>query len=166
MFARLALLFIVVPILELSLLIQLGRSVGFLPTLLLVLGTGFGGAMLARREGLRTLAAIQGEVARGRIPETALMDGAAILFGGALLLTPGILTDLLGLSLLLPVTRRWFGRRMRLWFEGQMASGRVHWVVTPPAMARRGGANAPDSHDVQEDPARRGLDPRHEIDGE
>jgi len=166
MFARLALLFVVVPVLELALLVQVGRAVGLVPTLLLVLATGIGGAALARREGLRTLTAIQGDLALGRLPGEALLDGAAILFGGALLLTPGILTDVVGLSLLLPVTRRWVAGRMRRWFEGQLASGRVQWVVASPTMTRWGGGNARDPHDVHGDPARKGLDPRHEIDGE
>lgn len=166
MFARLALLFIVIPLAELALLIQVGRAVGLGPTVLLVLATGVGGAALARREGLRTLAAIQAELGRGTLPGASLLDGAAILFGGALLLTPGILTDLVGLSLLLPVTRRWFAARMRRWFEGQLAAGRVHWVVSSPGMTPWGGGNPADPQDVHRDPARRGLDPRHEIDGE
>lgn len=166
MFARLALLFIVVPLVELALLIQVGRAVGLLPTVLLVLATGVGGAALARREGLRTLAAIQGELARGALPGASLLDGAAILFGGALLLTPGILTDLVGLSLLLPATRRWLAGRMRRWFEGQLSAGRVQWVVSAPGMTRWGGGNAANPQDVHRDPARSGLDPRHEIDGE
>lgn len=166
MFARLALLFVIVPLLELALLIQVGQVVGLGPTVLLVLATGAGGAALARREGLRTLAAIQGDLAVGRLPGTALLDGAAILFGGALLLTPGILTDVLGLSLLLPVTRRWFAARMRRWFEKQLADGTVRWVVAAPGWGARSGANPMDPHDRQGDPARSGLDPRHEIDGE
>ncbi|HSG49226.1 MAG TPA: FxsA family protein [Longimicrobiales bacterium] len=166
MFARLALLFIVIPLVELALLIQVGRAVGLLPTILLVLATGVGGAALARREGLRTLAAIQAELARGALPGASLLDGAAVLFGGTLLLTPGILTDLLGFTLLLPATRRWFAERARRWFEGQLAAGRVHWVVSTPGMTPWGGGNAADAQDEHRDPARRGLDPRHEIDGE
>lgn len=129
MFTRLALLFVVVPLVELALLIQVGQWVGLMPTVLLVLGTGIAGAALARREGLRTLASIQASLAGGQLPGTALMDGAAILFGGALLLTPGILTDLVGFSLLAPPTRRWFARRLRGWFERQLASGNVTWTV-------------------------------------
>ena len=166
MFARLALLFVIVPLVELALLIQVGQAVGLAPTILLVLATGVGGAALARREGLRTLAAIQGDLAEGRLPGSALLDGAAILFGGALLLTPGILTDVLGLSLLLPPTRRWFAARMRRWFEKQLDDGTVRWIVASPAAGRWAGANAVEQHDSQGDPARSGLDPRHEIDGE
>jgi UPF0716 protein FxsA len=166
MFARLALLFVIVPLVELALLIQVGQVVGLGPTILLVLATGIGGAALARREGLRTLSAIQGDMASGRIPGSALLDGAAILFGGALLLTPGVLTDLLGLSLLVPLTRRWFAGRMRRWFQQQLDAGTVQWVAGSPGWMSGSGETPGNVHDFPQDPARRGLDPEHEIDGE
>jgi len=103
---RLGCLFVLVPVLELVLLLQLGRWVGVWPTVLLVVVTGVGGAALARTQGLRTLASVQLELARGRLPGRALMDGASILVGGALLMTPGILTDAAGFALLFLPTRR------------------------------------------------------------
>ncbi len=123
MLSRLFLLFVVVPVVELMLLIQVGQWIGLLPTLLIVLGTGAAGAALARREGLRTLMAIQTEMAAGRMPGSSLLDGAAILIGGAFLLTPGILTDLVGFSLLMPVTRGWMKRRMAKFIERQVQNG-------------------------------------------
>jgi UPF0716 protein FxsA len=126
---RLALLFIVFPIVELVLLIQLGRVVGVLPTVLLVLGTGLGGAMLARAEGLRVLFQFQRELASGRLPGQSMLDGIAVLVGGALLLTPGVLTDLLGLSLLFPPTRRWIQGRVRARLERQVADGTIRVVA-------------------------------------
>jgi len=104
--ARLGCLFIVVPLVELALLIQMSRWVGLGPTVLLVAVTGFAGALLARTQGLRTLASVQLELARGRLPTRSLMDGASILVGGAFLMTPGILTDAAGFALLLTPTRR------------------------------------------------------------
>jgi len=98
LFARLALLFVGLPLLELFILVRMGELVGFLPTVGLVMLTGFAGATLARVEGLRTLWSIQGDLARGRVPGKALFEGLSILVGGALLLTPGILTDLLGFA--------------------------------------------------------------------
>lgn len=182
MFARLALLFIIVPLIELALLIQVGQVVGLMPTVLLVLATGFGGAALARREGLRTLASIQASLGRGEMPGQALLDGAAILFGGALLLTPGILTDFFGIALLLPMTRRWFARRLKANFEEQIKAGRVSFSTTGfgggpfgaggGASFGVGGFGRPDDDqgvtwDGQRrgaDPARKlGLDPRNEI---
>lgn len=105
-FGRLALLFVVVPILELALLIRLGQVVGFWPTFGLVFFTGVTGAWMARQEGLRAILNLRSELASGRPPTEALMDGAAVLVGGALLLTPGVLTDIVGFLLLFPVTRR------------------------------------------------------------
>lgn len=108
---RLLLLFTLVPILELVLLIQMGRWVGLWPTLALVIGTGVLGAALTRREGLRAWRAFQTEVWEGRLPGRAILDGLAIFAGGALLLTPGLMTDLLGLLLLVRPTRRWIQDR-------------------------------------------------------
>ncbi len=106
MFFRLLLLFTVVPALELVLLIQLGRWVGFWPTAALVLGTGVVGAWLAKREGLKVLSAVSAEMAEGRMPTEALLDGLLILVAGAVLLTPGLLTDATGFVLLAPPGRR------------------------------------------------------------
>jgi len=123
--ARLALLFVGVPLLELFILIQLGQVVGLWPTIGLVVLTGFAGATLARLEGIRTLWRIRGELAKGRLPGRALLDGTAVLLGGALLLTPGILTDLVGFSFLLPPTRRILLGRVQKSLEAQIKTGAV-----------------------------------------
>ena len=123
--SRLTLLFVVVPLLELFILVRLGQSVGFWPTVGLVVLTGFAGAALARLEGLRTLLSVQGELAKGRLPGNALFDGLAILVGGALLLTPGILTDVVGFSFLLPPTRKFLLGRIRKRLEKQLAKGAI-----------------------------------------
>ncbi|MFV2007085.1 MAG: FxsA family protein [Longimicrobiales bacterium] len=129
LFGRMALLFIVVPILELVLLIQLGQVVGLLPTLALVITTGVVGAGLARIEGLKALWALQSELAQGRIPAQAIMDGLAILLGGAFLLTPGILTDILGFLLLLPPSRRAIQKRVRARLERGIREGAMRVTV-------------------------------------
>jgi UPF0716 protein FxsA len=140
---RLALLFIVVPILELVLLIQLGQVVGLWPTLGLVVFTGVTGAALARLEGLRVLYRFQSELASGQLPGQALLDGISVLIGGAFLLTPGILTDLAGFALLFPLTRRWIQRRVRHRLERGLAEGTIRVVTMGPAgfgsPARPGG---------------------------
>jgi len=125
---RLALLFVVVPILELLLLIEMGQLVGLLPTLGLVMFTGIGGAMLARAEGVRVFFQFQTELARGRLPGQAMLDGISVLIGGAFLLTPGVLTDFAGFALLFPVTRRWIQRRVRKRLERQIADGTIRVV--------------------------------------
>lgn len=105
MFAKLLLLFTLVPALELAILLAIGQRIGLLPTLALIASTGLIGAWLARREGVRTWREFRGTVAAGTLPGDTLLQGAAILVGGTLLLTPGVITDLLGILLLLPPTR-------------------------------------------------------------
>ncbi len=107
MFLRLLLLFTIVPVCELALLIEVGQRLGMLPTVALVLGTGALGAVLARREGMQALHRLLASLSEGRFPGEQIFDGVLILAGGLLLLTPGLLTDLLGFSVLIP-----FGRQL------------------------------------------------------
>ena len=148
---RLALLFVIVPVLELMLLIQLGQVVGLMPTLALVVFTGVAGAALARKEGLRVFFSFQSEMAGGRLPGQALLDGISVLIGGAFLLTPGVLTDVAGFSLLLPVTRRWIQKRVRARLEQQIKEGTINMVVMGPGGFHQAGGPPAD--------AERPLDP-------
>ncbi len=158
--ARLALFFVIVPILELMLLIRIGEIVGLLPTLALVVLTGIGGAMLARAEGLRVLFQFQRELAEGHLPGQALLDGASVLLGGAFLLTPGVITDLLGFSLLLPLTRRWIQRRVRSRLERGIREGSIRVVTMGTGgFAGFGPASSGDATATSE----RDLDPRKGI---
>ncbi len=125
-------LFIGVPLLELVLLIQLGEWIGLWPTLGIVVLTGVAGATLARMEGMRTVWSFRGELARGMLPSQAIFDGLAILVGGALLLTPGLLTDVVGFSLLLPPPRRWIQGRIRKRLEEQLRDGTFRVSVIRP----------------------------------
>ena len=100
------LFFLAVPILELALLIEVGRRIGAISTLFLIFCTALLGAYLARRQGLGALRKAQAEMAQGRLPAGSLADGILILLAGAVLITPGILTDILGFLLLMPGTRR------------------------------------------------------------
>ncbi len=115
MFVRLATLFILVPLLELYLLIQVGSHVGVEITIGIVVVTGLVGAWLARRQGLRVLREVQASLAVGDMPADALVDGLLILVAGAVLLTPGLLTDALGFALLIPGGRRVARRLIRRW---------------------------------------------------
>ncbi len=121
MFLRLLLLFTTVPLIELVLLVEIGKRVGLAATIALVIVTGVLGAWLARREGLRTLARLQQELQEGRMPAEPLLDGLMIFVAGAVLLTPGLLTDLFGFSLLVPraraLVRRTVARRLRQRFD-------------------------------------------------
>jgi UPF0716 protein FxsA len=105
MFLRLLLLFTIVPLVELFLLIKIGGVIGVVPTIAIVVGTGVLGASLARWQGLAVLSRIQDEMAAGRLPTDALIDGLLVLVAAAMLLTPGLLTDTTGFLLLVPGTR-------------------------------------------------------------
>jgi UPF0716 protein FxsA len=105
MFLRLLLLFTLVPLVELYLLIEIGGAIGVAPTIAIVIVTGVIGAALARWQGLGVLRRLQDDLSAGRPPTDALIDGLLIFVAGAVLLTPGLITDALGLLLLVPAGR-------------------------------------------------------------
>lgn len=111
----LVLLFLVVPLVELYVIIQVGQAIGALNTIGVLLLDSIIGGWLMKREGLGVLRRIQDQLNRGEVPGKDIVDAFLILFGGALMLTPGFLTDLLGIALLLPpvriVVRRVLARR-------------------------------------------------------
>lgn len=111
----LLLLFTVVPLVEFSLLWEISKHITLLGTVLLVIATGVLGASLARWQGVRTLWRIREETAQGRMPGDALLDGVLILVAGAVLITPGVLTDALGFALLIPPLRALVKRGLRRW---------------------------------------------------
>jgi UPF0716 protein FxsA len=120
---KLLLLFIVVPIVELILLIQLGGLIGTLATIGLIVVTGALGASLARWQGLSVLRQIQSEVAGGRLPAGSLVDGVIILMAAALLVTPGLLTDVFGFLCLVPGFRGVVKRMLRKRLERAVTDG-------------------------------------------
>lgn len=103
-------LFVVLPIAELYVIIQVGQAIGVVPTLLILLIDGFLGAALTRSQGRSAWLRFNQATAAGRIPAKEVFDGVAIIVGGAFLLAPGFITDFIGLSLLLPPTRAIYGR--------------------------------------------------------
>ncbi|WP_136246908.1 FxsA family protein [Halomonas borealis] len=103
-------LFTVFALLDFVLLFTVGSHIGLLTTLLLVLATGFLGLHLIRREGVATFARAQERMARGELPSGELLTGAALIFGGALLMAPGFLSDALGFMCLIPDARRLLGK--------------------------------------------------------
>ncbi len=105
MFIRLLILFISVPLLELSIFLHLGTKIGIPTTIAIVILTGFLGAWLTRNQGLKVLLKYQESIQSGKIPHQELIDGLLILVAGAVLLTPGFLTDVIGFSLLIPPVR-------------------------------------------------------------
>ena len=139
--ARLFLLFLIVPAVELALLLQIGRWIGLWPTIGLIFATALAGSFLARREGMATWRAFRQRLAEGKLPGRELIDGVLILLAGALLITPGVLTDLLGLIGLLPPTRalirRYLMRRLQQALQQQTARLYVSFGgFTPPDAAK------------------------------
>jgi len=126
----LLLLFIVVPIVELYFLIKVGSIIGVIPTILIVIATAVIGTALLRQQGLATLHRYQQSLSSGRLPAQEMIEGLALVFGGALLLTPGFVTDAVGFLCLIPITRqaviRWLLKRVRI--RGvSMMSQRSRW---------------------------------------
>ncbi len=126
MFIKLIILFTLVPVIEIYVLISAGQQIGILPTIGLIILTGIAGAALARSQGFTLLNRIQNELSQGRLPQEEMIDGAMVLAGGLLLLTPGFCTDLLGFFLLTPVTRQLLKGRIRNWLESRVRSGQIH----------------------------------------
>ncbi len=131
----LLLAFIGIPIAEIAGFIVVGREIGLWPTLGLVVATAMIGTFLLRQQGVATLRRAEAAIARGEPPAGPLFDAACLLVGGALLLTPGFLTDALGLSLMIPALRAWIGRG--LW---AMLRGRVQMQTWPPGGQPHGPA--------------------------
>jgi UPF0716 protein FxsA len=125
MFLKLLILFIVIPIIEIAILVKIGTILGFWPTMLMVIATGILGATLARIQGFLVLTRIRTELKMGRTPAEELIDGLLILIGGILLLTPGLLTDLMGFLMLIQWSRKlfkkWLGKRFRKWVQSRNA---------------------------------------------
>jgi UPF0716 protein FxsA len=137
MFPVLALLFVVVPFVELYLLIQIGQTFGALPTVGFVILMGVAGAALAKSQGFATLARIQREMAEGKVPAAALLDGVLIIAASLLMITPGVLTDVVGVLLLVPPVRAVVGRALT-----RYVSTRVR-VVTPSPFGQAPFGEAP-----------------------
>lgn len=123
MLFRLFLLFSVVPVIEIYLLIRVGRLVGPLTTVALLLAISMAGAWLVRHQGFQIMRRISDELAAGRLPAAQLLDGALVLAGGILLLTPGFFTDFVGLFFLIPFTRAAIKRSLGLWIQRKLARG-------------------------------------------
>lgn len=102
----LLLLFIIIPIIEMVLLIEVGGLIGVFPTVALVVFTATVGIWLLRLEGVATWFRLQQRLAQGELPGSELIEGVLLLIGGALLLTPGFFTDTIGFCCLMPITRR------------------------------------------------------------
>jgi UPF0716 protein FxsA len=124
-FSYLLAAFILLPIAEFWLLFRANEHLGLLPTLLIVMGTGFVGAWLARAQGFMIMLEIQRDLAEGRMPAPRMMDGVMILIAGAFLITPGLITDTAGFLLLIPPVRAYIRGWLCLRIERKLQDGSI-----------------------------------------
>ena len=148
----LVLLFVVVPIIELFVIIQVGEAIGVLPTIALLVADSILGSMLMRSQGRVAWARFNAALAEGRIPHREVLDGALVIFGGALLLTPGFISDVLGIILLLPPTRA-------------LARALVARRLLPRIVISRFGAPAAAAGAARPGGRRRGPSPGADVEG-
>jgi UPF0716 protein FxsA len=135
MSGRLVALFILVPLLETYLFLQIGAWIGPLPALIIIVATGFLGAWLTRTQGLSVIKRFRAALAQGRIPQQEVVEGLLILIAGVLLLTPGFLTDAVGYLLLVPPLRLRAGNALRHYLLERFQR------VTGAAPSGSGGSN-------------------------
>lgn len=129
MFFKLLLLFTLIPLVELYLLIEIGKLLGAPLTIGIVAITGFVGVFLAKSEGLSVLRRLQNQLAEGEMPGNALLDGLFILVGGAFLLTPGLITDTLGFLFLIPFTRYPLRELLKRKLARMMSTGDINIYI-------------------------------------
>ena len=130
-------LFVAVPLIEIALFIQIGGVIGLVPTLVIVVGTALAGSYLLRQQGLRVFSDAQQRIQRGELPVDEMLHGVFLAAAGVLLLTPGFLTDTLGLLLFVPPARQWIAGRIVRWVRANMV------VVTPEGTFRPGQPGEP-----------------------
>ena len=122
---------------------------GFWPTVALVLATGIIGASLAKHEGIRVLSNWQRDMAEGRVPKDGALDGLLVFVGGIFLITPGVLTDAFGLSMLIPPIRHLFARFLRGRIEKGIQAGHVRVQTFQGGRSVHWGGGFEDVVDVQ-----------------
>ncbi|MBN2296353.1 MAG: FxsA family protein [Pirellulales bacterium] len=138
---RLLILFTIVPLVELWLLISIGEVIGPFYTIAIILVTGVVGASLARWQGILCLQTVQRQIQAGQLPTDSLLDGLGILVAAALLITPGVLTDIVGFTLLIPSARRVVRRML-----GHIIRTKIHRISTH-GMGPNGSATSDYDHD-------------------
>jgi len=135
------LLFVVTPFVELWLLLRVGAQIGSGMTIGLVILTGFIGANLARREGFKVMREFQHLSSQGVMPGEAMLDGLAVFLGGALLLTPGFITDVIGFLLLVPTSRALMKVAVFGWLRRKLEMRQV--VINRPDLGAQGSRRPP-----------------------
>ena len=122
---QLLIIFIILPILELAVLLRLDNAIGLFQTIILIFLTGIIGAWLVRQQGINILFRIKKEINNGNIPAKEMIDGVMLLIAGAVLITPGLITDSFGFLLLIPYTRNFIRKWIRNRIEKYVNSGYI-----------------------------------------
>lgn len=131
MFGKLLMLFVVVPLVELYILVKVGQEIGTMNTVGIVIVTGIAGASFAKSQGAQIIYKIRSALSQGQMPGNELLQGAMVLAGGIMLLTPGFITDLLGLSLLIPFTRKFYADMTMAYFKRKFKTGQWQYSTYP-----------------------------------
>lgn len=126
-FTKLLMLFIIVPVVELYILIEVGKKIGSLPIIGIIILTGILGAYLVKGQGFMILRKIQNDLNEGILPGDSLIQGAIILVGGILLLTPGFITDIIGFIFLIPFSRMVVKKYLLKWLKGKIKEGNFYY---------------------------------------
>ena len=126
MFFKLFLIFAVIPLIELGILIKIGTVIGALNTITLVILTAAIGAYMVRMEGIGVMSRIQQNMQAGKLPAEELINGAMVLVAGALLLTPGVFTDLIGFLMVIPVSRNVIKKLIKQYIGKKISSEDIH----------------------------------------
>ena len=126
-FTKLLILFVIVPATELYILIEAGKKIGGLTTIGIIILTGIIGTYLVKGQGFMILRKIQNDLNEGIMPGDSLIQGAIILAGGILLLTPGFVTDILGFIFLMPVSRNILKKYLLKWLKGKIKEGNLYY---------------------------------------
>ena len=130
MLLKLFLAFTLIPFAELYLLIKIGNYLGAFNTILVVIVTGIIGAYLAKLQGIRTMMRVRENLNRGELPAEQMLDALLIFVAGLVLITPGFITDLAGIVILVPKTRFWFKRWLRKKFDQMISENRANIVIS------------------------------------
>ncbi|MCB9025764.1 MAG: FxsA family protein [Bdellovibrionaceae bacterium] len=123
------LLFTIVPIIELFLLIEVGKVIGAWDTVFIVFTTGVVGAYMAKSQGLSILMSTQKQLAQGQLPTDNIIQGVLVFIGGVFLITPGFITDFLGLTLVFPLTRNLYIHSVKTFFQKKIKSGGMQFYT-------------------------------------
>ena len=126
-FTKLLILFVLVPVTELYILIEVGKKIGSLTTIGVIILTGIIGTYLVKSQGFMILRKIQNDLNEGIMPGDSLIQGAIILSGVILLLTPGFVTDILGFIFLMPTSRNILKKYLLKWLKGKIKEGNFYY---------------------------------------